>query len=512
MLALALGLLGPGLAAVPAQAQDARETQDARAADDLQHRLAYLKNLRDQNLITDEDYTVYRHRILDEVSSRAGPVAGAAARPDASTMPTVPAQPSKPSAGNWAAKDKGLPGMFDDYALDFTGYLRAGIGGHERGGDQVCFQVPGARSKYRLGNECEVFSELQLDALVAETEGGARFSVTALLAYLVEGEGDFETTEAAFRQAWVGATNLFDGILGTATFWGGKRFYKRNDVHIIDFYYWDATGPGAGMEDLDLGWGKFSYAWFRNSEDDFDSFDVRDSLGSERTITDARIQVTDRAVSRHDFRLTDIAVNPGGTLAIGGDIRISEENRDGFEGENGFFLTLQHSQSGLFGGSNTVAVQYGQGAGSTLSNIPDDTVGSGTRTWRIVDQFTFSEIGNWSAQAVALFEQQTGGDPADRRDWFSIGARPMYHFTDHFALALEVGHDRVMPEQGSTRTLTKVTLAPTLKAGRSFFDRPELRLFVTYADWNDAARDAGLLGTGDGTSNLTFGAQIETWW
>lgn len=501
------GLLLAGLG--PAMAQDGGAAQD-----DLERRLAYLQGLRDKNLITPEDHTLYRRRILDEVSSRAGPIAEPPATGDGGDAPTAEARtrPSKPSAASFVDRDKGLPGLYDDYALDFSGYLRAGIGGNGQGGDQVCFQLPDARSKYRLGNECEVFGELQFDALVKESKSGARFSLTTLLAYLVEGETDFEETEPAFRQAWVGAQNIFPGAFQDALFWGGKRFYKRNDVHMIDFYYWDATGAGAGVEDIDLGWGKLSYAWFRNSADDFDSFDIRDSLGSVRTITDARIQVVDRAVSRHDIRVTDIAVNPGGTLAVGGDIRVAEENRDGFDGSGGVFLTVQHAQEKLFGGSNTLALQYGQGAGATLSNIPDDTRGWNVKTWRLVDQFVISRLGAFSGQAVVVYEHQAGGPAAERRDWFSLGARPQYHVSENVAVALEVGHDRVMPEVGDTRTLTKVTLAPMITAGPEFFDRPQLRLFVTWADWNEAAREAGLVGAGDGTSDITFGAQIEAWW
>lgn len=43
-----------------------------------------------------------------------------------------------------------------------------------------------------------------------------------------------------------------------STIWAGKRFYQRHDVHMIDFYYWDISGHGAGIENIDLGFGKLS--------------------------------------------------------------------------------------------------------------------------------------------------------------------------------------------------------------------------------------------------------------
>jgi maltoporin len=35
---------------------------------------------------------------------------------------------------------------------------------------------------------------------------------------------------------------------------------------MIDFYYWDISGPGAGLENVDLGFGKLSLAATRSSE------------------------------------------------------------------------------------------------------------------------------------------------------------------------------------------------------------------------------------------------------
>lgn len=45
-------------------------------------------------------------------------------------------------------------------AVDFHGYARSGIGWTGSGGEQQCFQTTGAQSKYRLGNECETYAEL----------------------------------------------------------------------------------------------------------------------------------------------------------------------------------------------------------------------------------------------------------------------------------------------------------------------------------------------------------------
>jgi maltoporin len=106
--------------------------------------------------------------------------------------------------------------------------------------------------------------------------------------------------------------------------------------------------------------------------------------------------------------------------------------------------------------------------------------------------------------------------------------------------ALEVGYDSVDfndewagPDSNGNRNLTKVTLAQQWQAGRSIWARPVIRLFATYASWNDRNRvnlpasgnpecdnpgnsdwQAATAGIGDcsATNGTTFGAQIEAWW
>lgn len=414
-------------------------------------------------------------------------------------------------------------------AVDFSGYFRAGTGGTSEGGDQVCFQVPGAGAKYRLGNECEVFAELAFSEVVFESDEGAYFRLDTMMAFVVEGEADFENDDPAFRQAWVEAGNVVGGFFEGAKFWAGKRFYRRHDVHINDFYFWGQGGRiGAGVEDVDLGFGKLAYGYFRNANDDFDEFtsavvDPDTGLpipGEVRNIQGQRIQINNRAVSSHDIRFYEIEVNPDGLLTLGFDFRISEEDSDEVNGQNGFMFNAIHFQEGLFGGFNKLALQYGQGAASTLQDVSNDEAGSSVITARIVEQLVFQPTRDISGLFVILYEErndddQSGsGDPIDY--WFSTGIRPKYHFTDYLNVALELGYDRVKPEQGDTRRLYKVTLAPQISAGREFFARPDLRLFVTYANWNGAA-EPGVVRSGespfeDETDGWTFGVQAEAWW
>jgi maltoporin len=81
----------------------------------------------------------------------------------------------------------------------------------------------------------------------------------------------------------------------------------------------------------------------------------------------------------------------------------------------------------------------------------------------------------------------------------------------------EAGYDRVLKSIGADpQWLAKFTVAPTLSAGRGLMARPELRLYYTYAMWNEAARGAGvdsgsLYRATDLLAGSIFGLQAETW-
>lgn len=51
----------------------------------------------------------------------------------------------------------------DTHILEYHGYFRSSLGFSEGNQTQAKFQLPGARSKYRLGNEPDTNMELQFD-------------------------------------------------------------------------------------------------------------------------------------------------------------------------------------------------------------------------------------------------------------------------------------------------------------------------------------------------------------
>ncbi|QCA06539.1 maltoporin [Pantoea vagans] len=410
-------------------------------------------------------------------------------------------------------------------AVDFTGYARSGIGWTGSGGEQQCFQATGAQSKYRLGNECETYAELKLGQEVWK-EGDKSFYFDTNVAYSVAQQNDWEATSPAFREANVKGKNLIDALPGS-TIWAGKRFYQRHDVHMIDFYYWDISGPGAGLEDVDLGFGKLSFAATRSSE-----------AGGSYTFSSDRIRdiATSTANDVFDVRLAGLETNTDGVLELGVDYGRANA-RDDYRLEDGaskdgWMFTAEHTQS-MLKGYNKFVLQYATDAlTSQGKGVPQGTsLNNNGDMYRILDHGAISLAERWDLMYVAMY-QNIDLDNNRGTEWYTVGVRPMYKWTPIMSTLLELGYDNVKSQQAGERNgQYKVTLAQQWQAGDSIWSRPALRLFATYAKWDekwgynkDNAGDLTTFASADSTGNgiltnsrgnndeVTFGAQMEIWW
>ncbi|WP_375055073.1 maltoporin [Zobellella sp. DQSA1] len=385
-------------------------------------------------------------------------------------------------------------------AVDFSGYARSGIGWTSGGGDQECFAATGAAAKYRLGNECETYAELKLGKELW-AEGGKSFYFDTNLAYAISQQNDWEQVEPAFREVNVQARNVFDALPG-ATLWAGKRFYQRHDVHMLDFYYWDISGPGAGLENVDLGFGKLSLAVTRNTEEGGAA-----GFGSD-----------DNAYNNvFDIRLAGLQTNQDGNLELGlGYGRAGTKHDASLHPDatkDGYMLTAQHTQGNFFGGFNKFVAQYatdsmtswnsGHSQGASTSNHGN--------MLRLINHGVVQPASDWELMYVALY-QDIDLDNNNGSTWYSAGVRPMYKWSNTMSTLLELGYDNVKDQaSGKRNDQMKYTLAQQWQAGDSIWARPAIRLFATYADWNDKWGDrAGTPEANDG--EVTFGVQMEAWW
>ncbi len=390
----------------------------------------------------------------------------------------------------------GLPADAED-VTGFSGYGRAGAGGATGGGTQSCFQLPGAPAKYRLGNECEFYWELEANHEFHADDGKVlKIDAMTSLYHAYGHTPTFDGPDGDTRLPQIWASLSLPALKG-ASIWGGRRYYKRHDIHLNDFYYWNPTGLGGGLEDYQLGNSKYtvSYAFFRE-----DTIDQPDKA------------------SRHDFHLNGWQPNPDGSIQLG----FSYIQRAGqVEGaHSGWSFTAEHIQANFLGSEHHFVVQYGEGPGIGLGQTGDLTASRDVRTWRIIESPRWQLTPKFSGMLVAL-AQKTYAPEHGGQTWYSFGVRPVYAFKPPYKLLIEFGHDQINPEQGDTRRLDKITIAPALGlGGPGVLDRPEIRLYYTYAHWNRAAQQAATPGTtlsetgafGSAFHGSNFGIQLETWW
>jgi maltoporin len=144
------------------------------------------------------------------------------------------------------------------------------------------------------------------------------------------------------------------------------------------------------------------------------------------------------------------------------------------------------------------------------------------KSYRLVEFFDWQVTPRFGGQIEAVYQKDIRPD-GNGQNWISLGVRPAYAITDQFKLVTELGHDQV-EATGGTRKLSKFSFVPTWSPnGPGFWERPEVRLYYTYASWNEAAKraanelaqgsamsDTGAFGTALHGANV--GLQVEYWW
>ena len=430
-------------------------------------------------------------------------------------------------------------------AIDFNGYARSGVGSAGAGGNQVAFQAEGAGSKYRLGNETETYGEIALGSKLYD-KGGQSFRLNTLMAFSVDQENDWEATEPAFRELNVEAKGVLN-FFPEASLWAGKRYYKRHDVHMSDFYYLHFAGPGAGIENINTGFADFSLAWIRSTSE------IEYYETAAKATADIDRQTFKIPQNIVDARLENIKTNENGSLMLGTFYASGSTDSD-FEGgwsrteaglprpvdgvkkedmeETGYMLVAEHTQADFLGNDsfNKFVLQFATDAmtrdalgsnGAGISALKGDNL-SGNRLYRILDHGSVSLTDNIDMMYEAMFTNISYKKEGQKdQSWTSLGIRPIYYWNDTMSTALEVGFDNVTNAIDSngdgngdkSSQLTKVTLAQQWSAGRGTFARPQIRVFVTGATWNDESkgRVGGKAYIND-TSGLTYGIQMEVWW
>jgi maltoporin len=272
-------------------------------------------------------------------------------------------------------------------------------------------------------------------------------------------------------------------------FWMGKR-RDRDDVHIVDTFFTNMSGVGAGVEAIAVGTGgmKFGFSGYKTDDGNVSN-------------GEARLHA----------QLYDIPVNAGGKLRVVGSYS-KADSAGGIKGQQGWGATVEHVQENFLGlgGGNHVWFNYAQGSLGLNQGFGTPTADSDTKSWRVVESLTW-QVGALGGQALALFQNDKAPGGLKTDSW-TVGGRASYALSKNLKLLGELGYSEKKPDQGETERLTKLTIGPALSTGPDFWKRPELRLYVTYADFNEAAALDPANGLpANKTNGTSFGAQVEIW-
>ncbi len=446
--------------------------------------------------------------------------------------------------------------------LSITGYFRGSFGATVQeetpvagmppvkvGGRMTCFALSnpaGLVAKYRLGNECEVWSETHFTMVTYSGDDGVVSTMhfmptiyipTTNIGYSPNGTVNSPAIFTTSTGATVSFPNLYVDIKGIpwlygGTAWAGTRYYKRESVYINDFFYWNPSGVGAGIEDIHLGKDlRLSYGLF--------AVDGEPQMSTSGT--DPLLPGQMDFGFRQDVQLRGIKPWESGELQLGFQLILDYSNHPVVDATgtpvldaNGNVETVTHSGWGataqfvqnVLGGDNKLVAQLGKGGGTgfgTLSRFyyPDFSLYflPNQYRFRALDVLTVQPYDFIGGQFVVIYQRDQNwlGVPGQSTTWWSAGGRVTWAFATHAKLAGEVGYDRITKSiSPDIQTLEKFTIAPTITTGKGFMTRPELRLFYTYALWSAPARganiDSGMVYRSTPfLSGSIFGVQAETW-
>ena len=422
-------------------------------------------------------------------------------------------------------------------AVDFHGYFRAGAQASTQGGEVYCLGNGNIGHKVgRLGDECDTYAELTLNQEVYN-KANNKWTVNTLVGYGtaegnrdlqgdswqgVGGDGPWNGQRLSIRELWTG----YQTDAGYQI-WAGKRFYQRKDIHLLDLYYLNNSGYGAGIEGIDVGMGNLAFAvtkWANDGTSDYN-----------------------RNVYKLDARWNGIPVGPLGNLdasVIYALPFISEQQEANAAGDartnranSGALVTLDLNtavNSDSVNLMNHFVVQYGtngfgyigQNGNHAGDNYTPDLDDTGVR---VIDWGTL-DAGNFGLGYSLIWAHVDNGDDhkaagatwtTERSGWiYSIVLRPEYKWTEFTRTTLELGYSSQKTNgwmaPGEDPDVYKVTLAQQFTPGKGFWTRPAIRFYVSYIGGDEFA-EGWAVGyknkNKDGDEHqITVGTQVEAWW
>ena len=390
----------------------------------------------------------------------------------------------------------------DQLGIELFGYGRGGFYPKTDEKPAGGYTLGGAMQKFRLGNEGDNYLEFGIGK-VFDLGNGVKWGIHYMPYY--------HNGETGTKQGYVDISGM--DILPGAKFWAGQRYHRLQDIHFIDrWVFEDGDNFGAGVDGINVGLGKLNGAAYTSGTFDNTNANRNNAL-------------------RTSFQWHDIPANPGGKLTVpGSGIAGNVEN-----GSSGSAWGLRHNQELTKGWNNTVFLQtsnghadingkfYGLTTASTsqqvtggpgawtITNVTTANAHLGARQRLVADAMDW-QFGKFGGQAMIGWVTRTPDGGNEIRD-FSAGGRVSYAVAPHTKLLAELGNSSRSGD-GAKQTLNKGTLALAFAVNDKFWSRPEFRLYVTRANWNEAAAiaNASTFGKNGRRNDTIAGIQVEAWW
>ncbi|MGB8714423.1 MAG: carbohydrate porin, partial [Onishia taeanensis] len=303
-----------------------------------------------------------------------------------------------------------------------------------------------------------------------------------------------------------------------ASIWAGKRFDRDNfDIHWIDSDVIFLSGTGGGIYDVQLAdsWKANFSLYGRN----FSEFPVNSNDPDITDNTDNLIFTANNYFGKVQWMINAMSAADNDTRDTGNDASVAD---------SGIHTMLAYHGDSFFGineGNFKAALLYGQGLGAEVKSLgtDGDLTDDATATRLAVYGTTYLAPQWRIAPSVFAETSEDRYDKGDEYTWAGLNVRLANELTENFEMQYEASYQYMdlQPEDYKSRNAvsgnwSKFTIAPTFKPQvGGFWQRPEIRLFASYTDWdeelNDYVTDDAFGKEGFTGGQWSFGVQTEVW-
>ncbi|MFV0264661.1 MAG: carbohydrate porin [Kluyvera sp.] len=424
----------------------------------------------------------------------------------------------------------------DEIGFSYNGYYRSGWGSASHGSPKSW----AIGSLGRLGNEYSGWFDLQLKQRVYN-EGNKRVDAIVMMdgnvgqQYSTGWFGDNAGGEnyMQFSDMYV-TTQGFLPFAPEADFWVGKHGAPKIEIQMLDWktQRTDAAA-GVGLENWQVGPGKFDIALVREDVDDYDRALVNKQQINTNTL---------------DIRYKDLPLWDKATLMLSGRYvaanqssseKYNEDNNDFYEWKDtwmfGTTLTQKFDKGGFnefsaLMANNSIASSFSRYAGSspyTTFNgryYGDHTNGTAVRLTSQGEAYVGDHFIVANALVYSFGNDVYSYETGAHTDFESIRAvvRPAYIWDQYNQTGVELGYftqqNKDMKGKKYYESGYKTTLFHTFKVNTSMLtSRPEIRFYATYikaedTDLDKAANNVDTVFEDGKNDQFAVGAQAEIWW